>query len=181
VSILFVARSVDPQQWKSNLKDAGVTVSKFLQPLNCELVNSTSPYQCSSWDVTEENVSALLSTQAQSCAVTLNDWGRQMSHVTSVSAASSGQHISEPTAEDNACKQFLGLHLQGMVYHEILIFFNQLNGYDIWTCYALFLLQWVQCTHMSQLPFKPKKFKYPGALISHCARVSDLEIYHLTG
>ncbi|XP_021932258.1 fidgetin-like protein 1 isoform X2 [Zootermopsis nevadensis] len=79
----------DTQQWRSNLRDAGVTISKFLRPLNCELVNSTSPNQCSSWDVTEENISALLSAQTHNCTVTSDDCG--------------GQNISKHTAEDYAC------------------------------------------------------------------------------
>jgi hypothetical protein len=35
------------------------------------------------------------------------------------------------------------------------------------------------CT--SWLRFRPKKFKFWGALISQCARLGDPEIYHLTG
>lgn len=93
VLILFVTCFIDTQQWRSNLRDAGVTISKFLRPLNCELVNSTSPNQCSSWDVTEENISALLSAQTHNCTVTSDDCG--------------GQNISKHTAEDYACKQFL--------------------------------------------------------------------------
>jgi hypothetical protein len=58
--------------------------------------------------------------------------------------------------------------------------FNQSHGCGIWTHHALFLLQWVQHMHMSQLPFKHKKFRYMSASISHCVRVSNLEIYHLT-
>jgi hypothetical protein len=122
--LFFFACFVDCQQWKSNLKDAGITVSKFLRPLNCELVNNTSPNQCSSWDVTEENVSALLSIQAQKCTGTSDDWGRQLSDTTSVSAASGGQHISKHTSEDYACKQFLDLCFQSVVHHEILISFK---------------------------------------------------------
>jgi hypothetical protein len=61
------------------------------------------------------------------------------------------------------------------------IHLNWLSGYDGGTRYALFLSPWVQCVHTSWLPFKPKKFKYPDALISHWARVSNMETYHLTG
>jgi hypothetical protein len=49
--------------------------------------------------------------------------------------------------------------------HFTVSLLNQLSGYDIWTCHAWFLLQWVRCVYMPQLSFKPKKFKYLGALI----------------
>jgi hypothetical protein len=58
---------------------------------------------------------------------------------------------------------------------------SQLSGYYIWICHALFLSQWVWYVLTSWLPFKCKKFKYPGALIFHRAGVSDLEICRLTG
>jgi len=95
---------VDPQQWKSNLKDAGDTVSKFLQPLNCELVSKTSPARCSSWDVTKENVLQLLTERAQNCTVTSDSCRTQLFNAPSVSGASSLQDVSKHTAEDDACK-----------------------------------------------------------------------------
>ena len=94
---------VDSQQWKSNLKDAGDTVSKFLQPLNCEFVSKTSPNRCSSWDITEENVSQLLTERAQNCAVT-SDSCRTRLFNASVSGANSRHDVSKHTAEDDACK-----------------------------------------------------------------------------
>jgi hypothetical protein len=38
----------------------------------------------------------------------------------------------------------------------LLFFFNQLRVYNVWMCHALFLLQWIQCVHMSQLPLNQK-------------------------
>jgi hypothetical protein len=111
---------VDTQQWKSNLKDAGDTVSKFLQPLNCELVSKTSPYRCSSWDIAEENVSLLLTAQTQACTVMSESCGTQLFNAPSVSGADSLQDISKLAAEDDACKQFVDLCLPNMVEHEIL-------------------------------------------------------------
>ena len=103
---------VDSQQWKSNLKDAGDTVSKFLQPLNCELVSKTSPSRCSSWDITEENVSQLLTERAQNCTVTSGSCRTRLFNAPSVSAADSFQDVSKRTAEDHACKWFVDLCVQ---------------------------------------------------------------------
>jgi hypothetical protein len=75
-----------------------------------------------------------------------------------------------------------GMHKRGFdMFPKEQNDFNRLSGYDVQTCYALFLLQLFRCLHISWLPFKCKKFKYPGALISHCVGVNDPEIYHLTG
>lgn len=100
---------VGPQQWKSNLKDAGDTISKFLQPLNCELVSKTSPNRCSSWDITEENALLLRTTQTQNCTVSSDSCEAQLLDATSVSGADSHQDISKCAAEDDACKKFVGL------------------------------------------------------------------------
>lgn len=86
------------------MKDAGDTVSKFLQPLNCELVSKTSPNRCSSWDITEENVSQLLTVGAQNCAVTSDSCRTRLFNAPSVSGAASLQDVSKHTAEDDACK-----------------------------------------------------------------------------
>jgi hypothetical protein len=111
VLILLDTYFVDSQQWKSNLKDVGDTVSKFLQPLNCELVSKTSPNRCSSWDITEENVSLLLTTQTPKFTVTSDSCGTHLVDAPSVSRADSLQDISKCTAEDDACKQFVDLCL----------------------------------------------------------------------
>jgi hypothetical protein len=100
--------SVDSQQWKSNLQDASDTISKFLQPLNCELVSDTSPNRCSSWDITEENVSMLLSGRIRNFAVASD---RIHTSDVPVSAARADQQISKGTAKDNTYK-LLFLHLQ---------------------------------------------------------------------
>jgi len=95
---------VDSQQWKSNLKDAGDTVSKFLQPLNCELVSKTSPNRCSNWDIIGENVSQLLTERAQNCAVTSDSWRTRLFNASPVSGADSLQDVSKHTAEDDVFK-----------------------------------------------------------------------------
>lgn len=122
--ILLELCFVDSQQWKSNLKDAASTVSKLLQPLNCELATDSSPNRCSSWNVTEENVSMLLSARSQNCTVTLDKWGQQLSDAPSISVANLGQNISKHVTEDNACKQSVDLCLKNMVHHEIMIYSN---------------------------------------------------------
>jgi hypothetical protein len=38
----------------------------------------------------------------------------------------------------------------------------------------------MMCAHV-MTSFKSKKFKYSGAVMTHCARVSDPEKYNLTG
>jgi len=86
------------------LTDAGDTVSKFLQPLNCELVSKTSPTRCSSWDITEENVAQLLTERAQNCTVTSDSCRTRLFNAPSVSGADSRQDVSKHTAEDGACK-----------------------------------------------------------------------------
>ncbi|XP_033608569.1 fidgetin-like protein 1 isoform X2 [Cryptotermes secundus] len=83
----------DPQQWKSNLMDAGDTISKFLHPLNCDLVSDTTPSRCSSWDITEENVSMLLSARTRNYIAALD--GIQTSDAPSVFATRADQQISK--------------------------------------------------------------------------------------
>jgi hypothetical protein len=93
---------VDTQQWKSNLQDTGDTISKFLQSLDCELVSDTSPSRCSSWDITEENVSMLLSARTRNCTAALDRM--QTSNAPSVSAARADQQISKGTADNSTHK-----------------------------------------------------------------------------
>jgi hypothetical protein len=100
---------VDTQQWKSNLQDAGDTVSKFLQSLDCELVSDTSPSRCSSWDIAEANVSMLLSTRTQSCTAASDRM--QTSDAPSVSAARADQQISKGTADNSTHKLLPLLYL----------------------------------------------------------------------
>lgn len=86
------------------MKDAGDTVSKFLQPLNCELVSKTSPNRCSSWDITEENVSLLLTARDQNCTVNSDGCRTQLFNAPSVSGADSLKDVSKHTTEDDLCK-----------------------------------------------------------------------------